>query len=167
MRLGLQRCKCKDESQVSSATCSGEKCPCPQQGTGMRWSLGPLLTQTILWFCVAACAVFNRSSSYWVEKNVSLDWEIVCLKVHDSIWVLLRTSYFLCIYFKTSLMREDCLFEYLNCNFKFVSFEGTNWMPILKGGSIRPCEVSWAEIVLTWFLCFKNETLVLSVVINS
>lgn len=32
------------------ATWSGGKCPCPWQGARMRWSLRPLLTQTILWF---------------------------------------------------------------------------------------------------------------------
>lgn len=38
---------------------------------------------------------------------------------------------------------------------------------VLKGGSVRHREQSWAEAVLMWFLYFKNETVVLSVGIDS
>lgn len=33
------------------ASCSPERCPCPWQGAGTRWSIRSVPTQAILWFC--------------------------------------------------------------------------------------------------------------------
>lgn len=58
-----------ETTQMLSATWSSENCPCPWQGIEMGWSLRPLQTQTILWFCdmISVYAAVLRFGYKWIN----------------------------------------------------------------------------------------------------